>query len=193
MTPKQTNKALIGALFLLIAALIAGLYFTNQRLTAVANETTKYATEIEVSKQQIKIYDLTKSKLKSLSETEEILGQILPEEEEQSLIVAELSGFARRSTPSLAVSGIEFRDPPDKSDAKKSKLPKNVKVIPMIVTFRKVRYEGVVDFLREVEDNRRTMQVHNIGLKQNEETKTAIDVTISMNLYAKNVQTGAKK
>lgn len=192
-SPKQMHKILIGVIVSLIVITVAGLYFANQRLTAIAAETTKLTTEIEVSKKQIQIYDLTKFKLASLSQVEDTLGQVLPEQEEQSLIVAELSGFARRSSPALTVAGIEFKDPPDKSVLKKSAIPKTVNVVPIDITFKGVAYEGVVDFLREVEDNRRTMQVYNIGLRQNEENKQAIDVTISMNLYTKKIVAGAKQ
>lgn len=193
ITPKQMNKALIAIIVILITITVAGLYVANQKLTAVASETTRLTTEIEVSKKQIKIYELTKFKLESLSAINETLGEILPEQEEQSLIVAELSGFAKRSSPSLAVAGIEFKEPLSSADSKKSSIPKSVKVLPITITFKGVQYEGVVDFLREVEVNRRTMQVNNIGLKQNEDNNAAIDVTISMNLYAKNSGTGVKQ
>lgn len=192
ITPKQMNKALIGTIIVLLLTAALGLYAANQRLTAVATETTKLATEIEVNKKQIEIYDLTKFKLESLESINKTLGEVLPEEEEQSLIVAEISGFARRSRPTLSVAGIEFKEPLNRTDSKKSSVPKTVKVIPIIVTFKGVQYEGIVDFLKEVEDNRRTMQVYNIGLQQNEDNKEAIDVTISMNLYAKNQTSGAK-
>lgn len=193
MTPKQMHKLLIGVLVLLILATIGGLYIANHRLTNLTKQTSRLSAEIEVSKKQIDIYELTKFKVDSLGYVDELASKVLPQDEEQSVVVAELSQFARRA--SLQVSGIEFVEAPQKSDKdkKKSVVPKSVTAIPITVTFKAAKYEGLLEFLRSVEGNRRKMQVNNIGLKQNEDDGSLLDVSVSMNLYAKKPAAAAEK
>lgn len=194
MTPKRMHTILLCILGLLIAVTIGGLYFANQRLTSIANETARLSAEIEVSNKQIDTYTLTKIKVDSLDYVGELAGKVLPEDKEQSVVVAELSQFALRAN--LTVAGIEFADPASSSsgDKKKSTIPKGVEVIPIVVKFNNARYEDLLEFLRTVENNRRKMQINNINLQPDEDDRTILsEVSVAINLYAKKPADSEKK
>lgn len=193
MTPKKMRTMLLACLGLLIAATIAGLYFANRQLTGLAGETSRLAADIEVSKKQIDSYTLTKIKVDSLEYVGDLANKVLPEDKEQSAVVAELSQFALRSR--LTLAGIEFADSVKSSgDKKKSTVPKGVEVIPIVVKFNDARYENLLEFLRSVETNRRKMQVNNINLKPDAEDRAILsEVSVAINLYAKKPASEEKK
>ncbi len=187
MTPKRTNIILKVTLGVLILVILGGLYFSNKKLTALATDTSRLKADIEISQKQITAYQATKAKVDSLDYVDELANKVLPQDKEQSAIVAELSQFALRAR--LSVAEINFPDKPQaKSSSKtKSATPKGVDVMPITIKFKEdSKYESILTFLRSVEDNRRKMQVTNISLKPDEEDRQKIkEVTVDINLYTR--------
>lgn len=194
MTPKRMNIILIGLLAVLILGTLAGLYFANQKMTNLARETSKLSADIEVSKKRIDAYTLTKIKVESLDYVGDLADKVLPESQEQSVVVAELSQFALRSR--LTVAGIEFVESPSSNSKskKKSSAPKGVEVVPIIIKFNDARYDDLLEFLRTIEGNRRKMQVNNINLKPNEDNRSVLsEVSVALNLYVRKAVSQEKK
>jgi len=189
MTPRKMNFALKIFLLILILLTFAGLYFANNKLTAIATETSKLKAKVDLGNSEIKTYEATKIKVDSLSYVEELANKVLPQEQEQSLTVAELSQFALRSR--LSVAEITFADTTAKSSKTKNKtkttLPKGVSIVPLTIKFQEgTKYENLLEFLKSVEQNRRKMQVSNISLTPNEKDRSLLDdVTVDLNLYTK--------
>lgn len=194
MTPKRMNTILIGILVVLVLLTGAGIFFANKQLTNTANETAKLSADIEVSKKQIDTYGITKIKVDSLDYVGDLANKVLPESQEQSVVVAEISQFAQRSR--LTLAGIEFVEKPSSrsSKSKKSTVPKGVVVTPIIVKFSGVKYEQLLEFLRTIESNQRKMQVTSINLEPNEEDRSILtEVSVAINLYVKKPDTAAEK
>ena len=200
MTPKKMNLALKVLIGVLIAITVAGLYFANQKLTRLATETAKLKTDIEVTNQRIKDYELTEAKVNQLSYVKDLAAQIVPQNEDQSAIVAELAEFARRSN--LQTGAITFDETaqtttaPVTSTAKAVKPPAGVGIVPVIFTVGdSAKYEDVLAFLRYIEANRRKMQVTQITLTPNGDNGNLLDnVILSLNLFVKKpVEQGTKK
>ena len=197
MTPKRMNQILKIFLILLCVITIAGLYFADRKLAALANETARLKAEVEVSQKQIDSYTITKAKVENLQYVEELASQVLPKDDEQSTVVAELSQFALRSQ--LSVSEITFPEgstAAKNSAAKSTKVvPKGVDVIPITVRFKEgSSYNNLLSFLRLVENNRRKTQVTNVDLKPDTEDRSVLsEVTVELNLYAKEPSTAAEK
>ncbi len=193
MTPKKMNKTLKAILVVSIVAAMALLYFANQKLTSMAEQTARLKAESQVAEQQIQTYQKTKEKVESLDYVNELAGKVLPENEEQSVIVAELSQFALRSR--LSVAQINFPESNTGSSRRSTTetniaVPKGVATIPITIQFADdSRYENLLEFLRYVEENRRKMQVTNISLTPNSEDRSRLsEVTVSINLYSKSTQ-----
>lgn len=194
MTPKKMNLIMRCLVGVLVLATLAGLYFANQHLTALAEETARLEADVILQEKQLAAYEKTKSTVDSLQDIGSLAAKVLPDQQEQSLTVAELSDFAKRS--SLRIKELTFEEPPaeekgkKKKDKEKTTIPKGVTITPVVISFQETaRYDYFLDFLRAVEENRRKMQITNISLTPNEENRTLLDeVSVSLNLYVKNAE-----
>lgn len=194
MTPKRMNRILRGALALLMVIMIAVLYFANKSLTRVAQDTARLKADVVLQEKQLAAYQSTKTTVDSLRDVGSLAAKVLPDQQEQSLTVAELSAFAQRS--SLRIKELTFAEPPveqkgKKKDKEKSAIPKGVTVTPVVISFEEnARYDYFLDFLRAVEENRRKMQITNISLTPNEQNRALLEeVSVSINLYVKSTDT----
>lgn len=190
MTPKRMNQVLKISLGLIIIVVAVGLYFANARLSAMAHKTATLKAEVEVGQKQLAIYQQTKAKVDSLDYVNELADKVLPATEDQSLVVAELSQFARRSN--LSVSQINFTEVA--STKTSAAAPKGVIVSPISVEIKAgAKYNDLLDFLKAIEQNRRKMQVTNISLSPDTNDRTRLSqVTININLYSRQTS-GAKQ
>lgn len=200
MTPKKMNLVLKGSLVVLALATLGGLYFANQKLTTLALHTTQLKADIEVSNEKLKIYESTQAKIDQLSYVKDLAAEILPQNENQSAIVAELAEFARRSN--LQTNSIEFISTDGKSTAtstgaKTVAPPTGVAIVPVsFAVSGGAKYDDVLTFLHYIEDNRRKMQVTQISLTPDTKNGDLLDnVNLSINLFVKKESTaaGAKK
>lgn len=188
MTPKKMNTFLKLSLTLLVVLVVIGLYFANQKLTTLAHDTARLKAKIEVSQKQIGVYEQAKQQVDSLGYVDELANKVLPERENQSVVVAELSQFALRSR--LSVAQITFpQDTKKLNPGSKTtvKTPAGVAVVPAVIEFKEgTKYENVLEFLRTIENNRRKMQVTNVSFTPDEENKAVFSkVSVSMNLYTR--------
>jgi hypothetical protein len=197
MTPKRMNSILRYSMVALIVLVVAGLYFANKTLTKLAGQVARLKADVVLQEKQLTAYKSTKETVDSLQDVGGLADKVLPEEQEQSLTVAELSAFAQRA--SLGIKDLTFTEPPveakgaKKKTKQKSAIPKNVTVTPLTITFEEnARYDYFLDFLRSVEENQRKMQITNIALTPNETDRTLLEeVSVSINLYVKAAKTSA--
>lgn len=196
MTPRRMNTVLIAILALLVVGAGGFVFFANDSLTKTAQHTSRLMADIEVAEKQIKTYSATKQRVESLGYVNELAAKVLPDSEEQSVVVTELSTFAQREE--LVVSGIEFVDSPvakkssDKS--KKDGTPKDVEVVSVVMKLKEVPYNRLLKFLDSVEGNQRKMQITNLSLKPDEDDREVLtEVSVALNLYVKKAAAEEKK
>lgn len=188
MTPRKMNKALKISLALLAVLVAVGIYFADKQLQSVAGGISRLRAEIEITNQNVDNYELTKTKIDELSYVKELADEILPQTEEQSIIVAELSEFAKRSN--LTTGSIEFTDESSSSAgssaSKTKKAPAGVEVVSVVFSVsEEASYQDVLEFLRYIEGNRRKMQVTRVSLTPGSDGQKIADLTISLNLFVK--------
>jgi Tfp pilus assembly protein PilO len=184
MTPSKLNLLLKVGLGLTIVCAGLGLYMADSRLAHVAKETSRLKAEVEVQQKQLTIYEATRTKIEDLSYVDDLADKVLPSTQDQSLVVAEVSQFAVRSN--LSVAQISFTEQP--STAKKpASAPGGVTVTPLTVQLKAgARYDDLLNFLKQVEQNRRKMQVSDINLSPDAKDRTKLSqVTVVLNLYSK--------
>jgi Tfp pilus assembly protein PilO len=184
MTPVRLNMILKIGLGLTVIGAILGLYMADSKLSQVAKETSRLKAEVEVQQKQITIYETTKNKIEDLSFVDDLADKVLPSTQDQSLVVAEVSQFAVRSN--LSVAQISFTEQP--STAKKpASAPGGVTVTPLTVQLKAgARYDDLLNFLKQIEQNRRKMQVSDINLSPDAKDRTKLSqVTVVLNLYSK--------
>lgn len=123
---------------------------------------------------------------------DELATQVLPADQNQSAIIAEVAQFAERSN--LQVSSITFDSSEEQESGRNrseegaaEKLPREIDIIPTTVVLRDgARYDNVLQFMRLLENNRRRMQVTTISLTPLETDGSILQqVTFRINLYAK--------
>lgn len=198
MTPKKMNITLKVILTVIIFVLVGGLYISNQKLTDIANKTSEFKAQAEFAQKQLDTFKLTKIKVESLGYVDELAAKVLPEDKEQSAIIAEISLFAKRAR--LSLSQIEFPEKEvsrsSRSGSKAGAAPKGVAVIPVTVKFKEgARYENILEFLRYTEENQRKIQVASIDLKPDAKNRSLLnEVTVVLSLYSKqSTATSAEK
>ena len=201
MTPRQMNHVLKITILMLVIGVAGGIYFADKQLKSIATDTARLRAQVEIGDKQLTTYQATKQKVDSLSYVQELAGKVLPEEQEQSLTVAEISQFALRAR--LTVEDITFVDTTKTTTTKtkstdkkaKSTIPKGVSVIPMSIKFQDgSRYDYLLEFLKSVEDNRRKMQVTNISLTPDADNRSLLKtVTVELNLYVRSQEKTTEK
>lgn len=203
MTPKRTNQLLKLLLAALVVVAGVGLYIANKQLTTTAQKTAELKATVEVDDNQLGVYERTKAQVEELNYVNELADTVLPPDEDQSAVVAELSEFARRA--GLGVEQISFvsaQDTPQATTPQQntggakgvSTIPKGVKVVPIMIEFGEgSEYSGLLEFLRTLESNRRKNQVTNITLTPNPKNQAVFTkISISLNLYTRQPE-GAKQ
>ncbi len=205
MTPRSMNQVLKVIIVLLVIGTISGLYFANKKLVTIAQDTSKLKADVAVGDKQLKTYQQTKIQVDELSYVNELANTVLPANQDQSAIVAELSEFANRS--GLTVSQITFSDtskaatsaaPPSSSSAAgKTALtvPKGVLVVPVEIQLKSgSKYSNLLSFLKTIESNRRKSQVTNITLTPDSKDRANLSqVSIALNLYTQQPKAGTQK
>ena len=201
MTPRRMNHVLKITILLLVIVVAGGIYFADKQLKSIASDTARLRAQVEIGDKQLTTYQATKQKVDSLSYVQELAGKVLPEQQEQSLTVAEISQFALRAR--LTVEDITFVDTTKTTTTKtkstdkkaKSTIPKGVSVIPMSIKFQDgSRYDYLLEFLKSVEDNRRKMQVTNISLTPDVDNRALLkSVTVELNLYVRSQEKTTEK
>jgi len=193
MSPKNMNLALKISLVAIAVIILSGVFLADSKLSNLAVNTSKLKAEIEVTNKKLENYELTKVKIDELSYVKDLAAKILPQSEDQSVVVAELSDFAKRSN--LTTGSISFvvddtlvsKDPAAAAAAAKTKAPDGVKIVPVKFTVSgSASYEDVLSFLKYIEQNRRKMQVTEISLTPDSENKGSLkEISISLNLFVK--------
>jgi Tfp pilus assembly protein PilO len=201
MTPRRMNHVLKITILVFVIGVAAGIYFADKQLKSIATDTARLRAQVEIGDKQLTTYQATKQKVDSLSYVQELAGKVLPEQQEQSLTVAEISQFALRAR--LTVEDITFIDTTKTTTTKtkstdkkaKSTIPKGVSVIPMSIKFQDgSRYDYLLEFLKSVEDNRRKMQVTNISLTPDADNRALLkSVTVELNLYVRSQEKTTEK
>ncbi len=189
MTTKRVHQILLAVTALAIVTSLLGLFLANSKLTKLADQTAIKKAEIQVTQSQIEAYEKTKLSVQSLDYVDELANKVLPAGKDESSIVAELSQFAQRSK--LSVEQITFNEVTTTKSTSKDKtttvIPKGVTVVPITVQLKSGgKFENLLEFLKSIEGNQRTMQVTNITLGPDEEDRTRLSqITVAINLYTK--------
>lgn len=197
MNTQKLNFGLKACILLILAATVGILYLGNKHMVAVAQETARLKAQVQVSDKQISVYQATKNKVDTLGYVNDLANKVLPADQEQSAIVAEISQFALRSD--LTIQQITFVDPVTGAATASPKsslaIPKGVQVVPITIQFQAgSTYPNILGFLKTIENNQRKMQVTNVSLTPDEKDRQSLsNVSISLNLYAKQQSTAKVK
>ncbi len=166
MTAKRLYFALIAACVLMLAGIGAGIYYGDQLLAKQAQRIATARAEEELIDQQKKVKTDLEAKIAELAEVEHIAEKFLPEQKNQDILTAEFADIAKRNN--IIIQQISYDQsagsPSQYTQTQALKDLKNVSVLPFSVLTEPVTFEELMNFLKDIENNRRKMQIVNIGV-----------------------------
>ena len=163
---KKMFFILIALNIVLIGGIIGVYLFATKFVKQKSSEVAVVKADIESNELAINSYkDLEKSLGKS-AELEAIAKEVLPQDKNQSVALNELEEFAKNA--GISIKQVTFLTPTGKKTTgptltSPSSL-KGVAVLSVSVKGDKMQYSQLLEFLRQIESNRRRMQVTSISL-----------------------------
>lgn len=215
MNSKRVYFGLVGAICLLFLGLIVGTVQVNKTLSSRADKLTNLkAKSAALAQERLTLRKVSKD-IKTYTELQKITKAIVPEDKSQAEAVREIVKIAAKNDVSLAsitfpASTLGNGPTPtagatvapvaaQASTAASSKVGSlsqltPVKSIPgvyqLLITVRSdpdkpVRYDKFVNFLSDLERNRRTAQVSTITIEPDKENRNFLSFTLGLNEYIK--------
>jgi cell division protein FtsB len=178
---QKLQHLLLGVLAALVLVLLVGLWFGKKTLSSKSVQVAQTKAQADAVSNQYQALLNTKSEVKKLGNLPAIADQALPQTDNQSLDVAELTKFAGDNNINL--TSIVFNDP--KSAPKQAKLPSGVQPVSLSVQAQNMNYSQLLGFLREMEQSRHLMQPVNITISPSSNGKSISQLNLDISLYVR--------
>lgn len=198
----NNKKLFIVFIAIIICVISLGALTLIKATSALESEGSKLMdVKIEDEIMERRIKDLAKAKkdVARYSELSDISKQVVPEEKNQASLIAELSSMANQCKiklgtidfPKSSLGSIQKKNSKTKTDTSKSQLfeiPEMKGVYAMEIGMKNhsnspVSYDQILQFLKILENNRKTSQVTNISITPKEDNKNLYDFHIKINTY----------
>jgi hypothetical protein len=214
MTPKRIYFGLIGMIFALFIGLLAGTYGINSLLSSRADKLTQLKAKSQALDQEQLSLANAKKEVAKYSSLQQTAQSIVPEDKDQAEAVREIVKIAAANNISLASvtfpastlggssasssSGVGVSTPsasavsnPNAGKLSQLLLVKNIpSVYSLQITVQSdpnkpVSYASFINFLNDLEHNRRTAQISSISLQPNTNNPNLLTFTLVLNEYIK--------
>lgn len=215
MTPKRLFFAQIGVICLLLIALPIGAYGINSLLTSRSSKLTSLKAKSQALNQEQLSLANAKKEVAKYSSLQQIAQSIVPEDKDQAEAVREIVNIASANGISLASvtfpasslggssigstpggSNTASQSPSAAANSSSSKLSQLQRVtnIPGVYDLQitvqsdinqPVSYDSFVNFLNDLEHNRRTAQISSISLQPATSNANLLTFGLVLNEYIK--------
>lgn len=201
MSPKRTFLGMVGTLVVLSALFVAATYFGSKFIAREGENLTALKLEAAVLEKQSEALQRAKKDIVEYEELETIAKTIVPQDKDQAQTVLELVNLANQagiditsvrfpaSELGASSKGSKKKDSnPDLSQLTALSSPKGVYSMRIDIETNKdipVSYNQLLDFLRRLENNRRTAQVTNISITPEEGDRNIVSFTLALTSYVK--------
>lgn len=201
MNSKKAFFAMLGVVIFLIGLCGAGTYFANRLLKSEGDKLVEHKLEQAVLERQSAALEQAKKDIAEYEELEKIAKTIVPQEKDQAITVLEIIELAEKS--GISIGSIQF---PDSllGDIKQGKTtstvdPNTTQLTPvtnlkgvyaMEINVQSdqenpVSYGKLLDFLKRLENNRRTAQVTSVSIQPSEENRNLVTFTLILKSYVR--------
>ncbi len=214
MSSKRLHLVLIASLVLLLAALIGGTYAASNLLTQKAsNLTSLKAKSLALSEEEVSLAKAKKG-IEQYADLTKIAQAVVPKDKSQAEAVREIVNIAEAngiklssiSFPSSTLGSTAARpgaaatpaptSPTAAINSKADALSQLKPVVGIIGVYQltisvnsdtttPITYARFINFLRDLEHNRRTAQVSTISIQPNKENPGLLTFNLSLNEYIK--------
>ena len=212
MNSKRLNLVLIGLVCLMFIGLVGGAYKVNSLVSGESKKLSDLKAKDKALAQQQDGLKLAKKGLADYTELGQIARTVVPEDKSQAETVRQLSNIAGANGIKLAsitfpastlgattpTTGLGTKPStpvpaPSATASKNSQLTlvpniPGVYQLPITVTSDSKQpspYYKFINFLADLENNRRTSQVTNISIEPNKVDSNYVSFTITLNEYIK--------
>ncbi len=213
MNSRRLYIVLLAVIGLLFIGLLAGTYGANKLLSSQANELISLKAKSHALDQERLSLAKAKKSIRKYADLEKIAKSVVPQDKNQAVAVREIANIA--ATNNVKLSSITFPastlganvkptagasastpSPAAGINSKASALSQlqPVKSIPgvyqLLITItgdpnQPVQYDKFINFLSNLEHNRRTAQVSTITLQPNANNHNFLSFTLTLNEYIK--------
>lgn len=210
MNSKRVFFIMLGGIVIIVGLCAAGIYFANKMILDEGKTLKEYKLQDSVTKNQTTILQQAIKDIKEYEELEKIAKAVVPQEKDQARTVLELVNLAQESQVSIVSvtfpeselgninKNIKSTDNEDKaakntSTGNTSQLTplKNLKgVYTMEIkiesdTKQPVSFDKLISYLQKLEKNRRTAQVTSIDIIPEDNDRSLITFTLTLNSFVK--------
>jgi type II secretory pathway component PulM len=211
MNSKRVFYIMLGGIVILIGLCVAGTYFANKMILDEGNALKEFKLQDSVTKNQTTILQQAIKDIEEYEELEKIAKAVVPQEKDQARTVLELVNLAKESD--INIMSVTFpeselgivkkntksTDTKDKSATKNTPtadtsqltvLPNLKGVYSMEITVtsdtkQPVSFDKLISYLQKLEKNRRTAQVSSIDIAPEDNNRSLITFTITLNSFVK--------
>lgn len=185
---KKAFYVLIALNVLLIGGILGAYLFTTKYAKQKSQEIAVLKADIETNDQRLVAYSDLERSLDKSTELETIAKEVLPQDKNQSVALNEIESFANKA--GISIRQITFNTPSGKVTSGPTLTSptslKGVSVLSVGVKANKMQYEQLLDFLKQIESNRRRMQVTSISLAPSTTQLGLLDrADFSIDIYLK--------
>lgn len=195
MSTKQLHYLLIAALVVLGILLVGSGVAANKVLTSKSAELSKLKAESQATSDLQATLKKDKADIQKYSDLNNIAKAVVPQDKDQAQTVSEIvkianeSGISKLSSitfPASTLGGAGKSSAYTQLTAVKG-IP-GVYLLPITITQNSadaVPYSRFIDFLKRLENNRRTSQVSTINIQPSDSNARNISFTLTVNEYIK--------
>ncbi len=213
MSSKRLHLALLASLALLLVALIGGTYEANNFLGQKARDLTALKAKSQALSQEEVSLVQAKKDIKQYANLTKIAAAVVPEDKSQAEAVREIVNIAESNGIKLssitfpsstlgsvvtkpAATGAATPGPGDGAASKTNSLSQLVAVTGLVGVYQlsisvnsdtasPITYAKFINFLSELEHNRRTAQVSIISIQPNKDNAALLTFSLTLNEYIK--------
>jgi len=206
MSSKRIFFVMILGIVVLIGLCVAGTYFANKMILSEGTQLKELKLEDTVSQKQIVSLQQAKKDIEEFAELEKIAKAVVPQEKDQARTVLELVNLANES--GITIQSVTFPDS-ELGDIKKSGGAADKKgtvnntnttqltpinglkgAYTMEITVTSdpkipVNFDKLIAYLEKLETNRRTAQVSSINVVPEENDRSVVTFTLTLNSFVR--------
>lgn len=207
MNGKKVYYGLVGVIAVLGIFVIGGVYLGNARLQQETKQLVELKLENKILDEQQTALVRANADIVKFSSLEKIAKSIVPQDKDQARVVREIVGLAGDSgipiqsisfpSSNLGQTAASAGSSGASAASKSTPVPSQLKAVTgskglyqMEITIQSdtskpVTYPQLINFLTELEQNRRTAQVTNINVTPNSKNRKLITFSLIVSVYIK--------
>lgn len=191
MNAKRFSIIMTLLIVLSIGSAIGTIYYGTRLVSKKSVELSDKLAERDAQTDVIQRIKSSSSNSKDLEQLKKLVSEVLPTDKKQGELIADFlyTASSESGLPASAISSISFSgnaSPDALSGAIKSKNVPEVYEYPFTIQMKSIPYTKLLDFLGQIEKNKRIITVDNLQLTPSVVDPNVVDtISLSLKTYIK--------